>query len=42
MLEKSIPHLLDGRFERTFHHDGIECLIIISLDLSDDENQAVT
>jgi two-component sensor histidine kinase len=27
ILEKSIPHALDGRFERTLHRDGIECLI---------------
>jgi two-component sensor histidine kinase len=45
ILEKSIPHLLDGRFERTFHRDGIECLIIMSLEPGgedEQENQAAT
>jgi two-component sensor histidine kinase len=27
VLEKSIPDMLDGHFERLFRHDGIECLI---------------
>jgi len=31
ILEKSIPHMLHGEFERTFHSDGIECLILASL-----------
>jgi two-component sensor histidine kinase len=26
-LEKSIPHMLHGRFERTFGSDGIECTV---------------
>jgi two-component sensor histidine kinase len=45
ILEKSIPPLLDGMFERTFHRDGIECLIVMSLEPSDDdeqENQSAT
>jgi len=32
ILEKSIPHMLHGRFERTFHSDGIECTISFGLD----------
>jgi two-component sensor histidine kinase len=39
ILEKSIPALLDGRFERTFHRDGIECLIVMSLEPRDDDEQ---
>jgi hypothetical protein len=31
ILERSIPHVLHGRFERTLHHDGIECLIVFPL-----------
>jgi two-component sensor histidine kinase len=31
-LEKSIPHLLHGRFERTFGSDGIECTVSFLLD----------
>jgi two-component sensor histidine kinase len=31
ILERSIPHLLRGRFERTFHSDGIECTISFAL-----------
>lgn len=31
ILEKSIPHMLHGKFERTFNSDGIECLILASL-----------
>jgi two-component sensor histidine kinase len=27
ILEKSIPHMLDGTIERKFHPDGIECVI---------------
>jgi two-component sensor histidine kinase len=27
ILEKSIPHMLEGRIERTFHPDGLECVI---------------
>jgi two-component sensor histidine kinase len=33
ILEKSIPHLLHGRFERTLHRDGIECLIVLPLEV---------
>jgi len=32
ILEKSIPHLLNGSFERTFHPDGIECVIVLPLE----------
>jgi two-component sensor histidine kinase len=32
ILEKSIPHLLHGIFERTFHRDGIECVIVLPLE----------
>jgi two-component sensor histidine kinase len=28
VLEKSIPHMLEGAFERTFHPDGVECLVV--------------
>jgi len=31
-LEKSIPHMLHGRFERTFGSDGIECTLSFLLD----------
>jgi two-component sensor histidine kinase len=31
-LEKSIPHMLHGRFERTFGPDGIECIVSFLLD----------
>jgi two-component system CheB/CheR fusion protein len=31
-LEKSIPHMLYGRFERTFGSDGIECTLSFLLD----------
>jgi two-component sensor histidine kinase len=31
ILEKSIPHMMQGHFERTFHRDGIECTIIFAL-----------
>jgi two-component sensor histidine kinase len=27
VLEKSVPELLGGTFHRTFHPDGIECVI---------------
>lgn len=27
ILERSIPHMLDGTIERKFHSDGIECVI---------------
>jgi two-component sensor histidine kinase len=27
MLEKAIPHMLNGTIERTFHSNGIECVI---------------
>ena len=31
ILERSIPHLLRGTFERTLHRDGIECVIVCPL-----------
>jgi two-component sensor histidine kinase len=31
ILERSIPHLLRGTFERTLHRDGIECVIVLPL-----------
>jgi two-component sensor histidine kinase len=31
-LEKSIPHMLHGRFERKFDSDGIECTVSFLLD----------
>src|SRR5690242_6319574 len=35
LLEKSIPHMLNGRFERTFGPDGIECTVSFLLDRND-------
>jgi two-component sensor histidine kinase len=32
ILEKSIPHMLHGKFERTFHRDGVECVILVPLE----------
>jgi two-component system CheB/CheR fusion protein len=32
ILERSIPHLLHGSFERIFHRDGIECVIKLPLE----------
>jgi two-component sensor histidine kinase len=32
ILEKSIPHVLHGTFERTIHRDGIECVIAFPLE----------
>jgi two-component sensor histidine kinase len=32
ILERSIPHVLNGSFERTLHHDGIECVIVLPLE----------
>jgi two-component sensor histidine kinase len=32
ILERSIPHLLHGSFERTLHRDGIECVIVLPLE----------
>ena len=34
-LEKSIPQMLNGRFERTFGSDGIECTLSFLLDQND-------
>jgi len=31
-LEKSIPHMLHGRFERTFGREGIECTILFPIE----------
>lgn len=33
ILEKSIPHMLDGAIERKFHSDGIECVIEFATDI---------
>jgi hypothetical protein len=37
-LEKSVPYVLRGTFERTIHHDGVECVIAFPLepDLNDE------
>jgi two-component sensor histidine kinase len=40
ILERSIPHMLNGRFERTLHPDGIECLIVLPLEPPRDDAQA--
>ena len=32
ILERSIPNLLHGSFERTVHPNGIECLIVLPLE----------
>ena len=45
MLEKSIPKALQGRFERTIHPDGIECVIEFPLDLAttlEDQNHTTS
>jgi two-component sensor histidine kinase len=31
ILRRAIPHLLHGRFDRTFHPDGLECTISFAL-----------
>jgi hypothetical protein len=31
ILEKSIPEMLQGSFNRTFHHDGVECVFEFSI-----------
>ena len=36
ILERSIPHMLRGRFERIFHRDGIECVIVMPLEPAHD------
>jgi hypothetical protein len=33
MLEKSIPHMLDGTIKRKFHSGGIECVIEFAADI---------
>jgi two-component sensor histidine kinase len=40
ILERSIPHMLNGSFERTLHPDGIECLIVLPLEPLRDDAQA--
>ena len=32
ILERSIPEMLQGSFNRTFHPDGIECVIEFSIE----------
>jgi two-component sensor histidine kinase len=32
ILERAIPNMLHGRFERTLHRDGIECVIVLPLE----------
>lgn len=32
ILKKSIPHMLDGTFDRKFHCDGIECFLFFAVD----------
>jgi hypothetical protein len=34
-LEKSIPHMLNGRFERRFDSDRIDCTVSFLLDKND-------
>jgi two-component sensor histidine kinase len=34
ILERSIPHVLHGTFERTLYRDGIECVILLPLERS--------
>ena len=31
ILEKAIPEMLQGSFNRTFHHDGVECVFEFSI-----------
>jgi two-component sensor histidine kinase len=39
ILERSIPHILHGRFERTLHRDGIECVIVLPLEPGCDDGR---
>jgi two-component sensor histidine kinase len=39
ILERSIPRILHGRFERTFHRDGIECVIVLPLEPGCDDGR---
>jgi two-component sensor histidine kinase len=39
ILERSIPHVLHGKFERTFHRDGIECVIVLPLESGCDDGR---
>ncbi|HLH87009.1 MAG TPA: HWE histidine kinase domain-containing protein [Xanthobacteraceae bacterium] len=40
ILNRSIPYMLHGRFERTFHPDGVECTISFALDAEHDREPA--
>jgi two-component sensor histidine kinase len=40
ILKRSIPHMLRGRFDRTFHPDGLECTISFPLDPGHDGERA--
>jgi two-component sensor histidine kinase len=40
ILERSIPHILHGRFNRTLHHDGIECVIVFPLEPNGDDERS--
>ena len=39
ILEKAIPHMLQGSFERTFNPDGLECIVSFALDRSRDDGR---
>jgi len=39
ILERAIPKMLHGSFERTLHHDGIECVIVLPLEPGRDDEQ---
>jgi two-component sensor histidine kinase len=39
ILERAIPKMLRGSFERTLHRDGIECVIVLSLEPGRDDEQ---
>jgi two-component sensor histidine kinase len=40
ILERSIPHILHGRFDRKLHHDGIECVIVLPFEPSGDDERS--
>ncbi len=40
ILKRSIPHMLHGRFDRTFHPDGLECTISFALAAGHDHERA--
>jgi len=39
ILERSIPQILNGTFQRAIHHDGVECGIVFPLEPADFNDQ---